>query len=162
MKEIHVEGMKYFYCFKSDGLPSKNIEEMLIRDNPLLHDAWDSVLQADFDDMRLILLASLFQPKILHPYFLHWDDDTNLDILDSKVASDTHTDADFHNAVISRFGKTFCTNCDWQGYTPVLFTAESYINQPELERTKIDLRQGSFKHCPNCNVRLRQMVTKIF
>ena len=164
MKEIQAEGITFFYLTKNDVLPHNELMGMTIRETPLLGSVWHTVIQENLDDMRAILISYGYRPKLLHVSFLHWNDGTDLDLLDRKVIDGKYNDNDFQNAVIAKFGRTICTKCNWEGYTLVFYTSEAYIDNAELEQEKMRSRQEAegFMKCPNCQTRLRQMVVKVF
>jgi hypothetical protein len=164
MKEIETDNTKFVYFPKTGDLPEATVLDMQVLGLPFLHSVWDEIVLNDFTDMRLILMKYSFQPDVWRIHFLNWDDGSNLEILDEKVAQDTFTDKDFKNAVITTFGRTKCFKCNWEGHTLVFFTSEAYIGVPELEQQKMKERKSrnGFKVCPSCGSKLRQMVIKIF
>lgn len=162
MKEIQAEGTTYFYLTKKEGLPSSgtlDVAPMSIPNQMI----WDAVLKTSMDDMRVIL-SSVLHPIPLYLYFLHWDDKSNLDVLDEKVLNGTFSDTDFVNSVKTQLTTTKCFKCGWQGHTLVMPPAEPYIGAPGLESKKVALRyeRKGFKTCPNCGASLTQDVVKIF
>jgi len=162
MKQIEAEGTTYIYFGKEEALQDARIlasDVMGIPDQTI----WNSILKTDMSDMRIIL-SRLLQADRLYFYFLHWDDGSDLEILDTKVATNTFTDEDFIFSVKTQFKRTKCFNCNWEGYTLVMPPAEPYIGAPGLEPKKLSLRyeRKGFKTCPNCGANLTQDVVKIF
>ena len=164
MKAIEIENIKLIYFPKTVDLPDETVMGLQVTGLSFLRSIWDEISLNDFTDMRLILMKYSFQPDVWKIHFLHWDDGSNLEILDEKVAQGTFTDEDFKNAVITTLGRTKCFKCNWEGYTLVFFTSEAYVGVPELEQRKMKVRQSrnGFKMCPNCGSKLRQLVVKIF
>jgi hypothetical protein len=164
MKEIQAEGIKFIYLTPNEGLPHGTMNGLKIAEAPRLEAFWDKVKAHGLNDIRLILMQYGKADSRGHIQFLHWDDSPNLQALDEKIAKGTFGDEDFKNSVITTFGRTLCTQCGWEGHTLVLFTADAYALKPDLELKKIRERQArqGFKICPNCGIKLRQMVVKIF
>ncbi len=91
--------------------------------------------------------------------YLYFEPDKFPSNLDEKVRSNTFTDADFEDSVITKFQETVCVYCKWKGPT-LCIEHDCYVGNFELEVKK--MRKLEFKLCPNCGKSLRQSVVMIF
>ena len=124
MINIQAEGLSYVYLTKDDiDLATVKASGLKVVEYPMIYDNWGKIKADGFYDMRLVLFQYIFQLDANHLHFLHWDDGTNLDLLDGKINDSSYSDEDFHNSLITKFGRTKCFNCDWEGYTLAFSTA---------------------------------------
>lgn len=160
MKRLKTEGLEFIYLSAQDRL---TFDEQTAEAH-LLRATWDQIEATGLHDIRPILINYPVSPHKQHIRFLHWNDQRDLLELDVRVDKDLYTDEDFRLAVVSEFGRTRCSNCDWEGYMLVLFTADVYAHLPLLEKQKIEQRNNStgFEKCPACGSNFRQMVVKVF
>jgi hypothetical protein len=159
MYEIVAEGMPLLYFTKSDELPASVVNGKVVRGlrdelRTFIHDA----IQAN-SDFRLVLIAGDLKPDNLDVYYLHWDDNSDLDSLDDRVIKGLHTDEDFANSITTIYQRTLCTNCDWIGDTLVVPPVGSTTIMSRLHDVKAPKRKNM--RCPTCNTYLRQFVVKI-
>jgi hypothetical protein len=164
MINIQAEGLTYLYCTKDDDLTTIDYSKLAVVQYPMIIDNWEIIKAQGFEDIRLVLFQYLFRLGVNHLRFLHWDDGTNLDVLDNKVRVNNFSDDDFRSSLITQFGKTKCFKCNWERYTLSFPTADAYIGIANLEARKFQERykRNSFKHCPNCGAGFTQLVVKIF
>ena len=111
------------------------------------------------DDVRPILIVTLWNPHLADLNYLYWNNGQNLDELDRKVIQNKFTEDDFAYSVITRYQQTRCFECNWAGHTLVIDDWH-YFRTPGLSTLKI--RQNKILQCPNCQNSLRQLVVKIF
>ncbi len=164
MKQIQAEGTSYIYYARQDDLPEAPVFGLeTIRKIPE-RTLWNELLLPAMDDFRLALI-SFHQPDTeAWVYYLHWNDGSQLDLLDKKVEDDSYTDEDFKHAVKTELQTTMCFACGWSGRTLVMPTGDPYLGAPGLDDVKLKLRVATmgFKRCPTCGANLRQGVVKIF
>ena len=166
MKEIYPEGTKFIYLTKTDELPAKGTEMLGLKiEGVPPYEHWERVKSNGLTDIRLAVMAFPIAPHQGYVYCLHWDDNTDLDLLDHRVTLNQYNDEDFMNSVKSQIQITKCFECGWEGLTLVMPTGDPYPNSPKLAKTKEErrYRRGGFIFtCPTCNTSLRQGVVKIF
>lgn len=164
MKEIQAEGTRYMYFTENEEFPTEVALGLKI-DNSLAHLFWENVIHKNMEDIRLVLIRGFNKPEEeARVCFLHWNDKSDLALLDEKVRENVYTDADFRSSIKTELRKTICFVCNWSGDTLVVPTGDPYIGAPGLEESKLKLRvaTGGFKKCPSCGSDLRQGVVKIF
>jgi hypothetical protein len=114
----------------------------------------------EMDDVRLVLIRSLFRTDQADVYYLHWDDGRNLHGLDQRVEDGAHTDGDFIHSAKTVYSKTRCPACQLRWDTLIMPPGDPYLGAPGLLYAKI--RGHRLERCANCGASLRQLVVKIF
>ena len=160
MNKVQAEGTAYIYFDRADEVPRATAMGLRVEGlDPFMVEQLPNST-----DVRLALVRSFFRPEAADVYYLYWDDGSDLDALDAKVERGAYTDDDFRNSVKTLYQRTVCANCQSQWDTLIIPPGDPYPGAPRLLQEKIRVRaaRGSFKACPRCGARLRQMVVKIF
>lgn len=170
MKEIRAEHANYIYFTEADGLPQMRVMGLQVKGFIPLPQKYGT----SGADTRFVLVKSPFRSEVgevAYFYYLHWNDGTDLTVLDQKVEERTFTDADFEDAVLTTYQRTRCMYCHHEWHTLHMHIDHYLVlgspRLPEqgnirLFEVKYARRASTFKRCPNCGASLRQMVVKIF
>jgi hypothetical protein len=110
------------------------------------------------NDIRLVYKNLL--PNVLGISFLHWNDGTDLLLLDDELSGDKELTTYFSNAVICDFAHVRCFRCGWSSYALVFYSDIYPASFRDLQFTK--MAQRGRKNCPNCNEHLSLLVVKLF
>ncbi len=157
MKLIQIEGLPfeliYFYANESFEF-SQPLNQDLRPFLPFM----EKELKNHFN-LRLILIKGFLGYDAYFVQYLYFEPDKFPRDLDEKVRSNTFTDADFEDSVVTKFQNTYCVYCKWKGPTLCVERDYYYKNfELYLEKT----RKLEYKLCPNCGESLRQSVVMIF
>lgn len=160
-KKIKAEQVEFIYSndFILEGF---NKDKILITT-----DAIDFVAEEELKKNCRVIIT--IDEKIRHKTYidyLYWFDDTDLNILDSKIEAENYEDTDFFHSIKTYFGKNlFCHSCK-STFTGGLVVdgGDFYIGNRELAWQKLKLLRasGRLKCCPNCSENFRIIVTHIF
>jgi DNA-directed RNA polymerase subunit RPC12/RpoP len=110
-------------------------------------------------DTRLALFKNMLPPHSLVPYWLVWQENKDLQMLDHRVLNGLSTDQDFTNAFRTVPQLTRCFTCGQTYRTLVIDAGDPYPGAPALRREKIS--KVKTLPCPLCGSSLRQIVVKI-
>jgi hypothetical protein len=161
MKRIIAEGTEFIYFCKNEQPPLENeiIEEMFVEPFSAnsLHGNYSLI---DYSDMRVIVSRNPLRKKSCILYYLHWDNNQNLDKLDMCVETNKFSDEDFKHSIKTFLHQITCLTCKNQYVALSVPSGDVYIASWELMNEKIKCR--NYLVCPNCKSSLRQMVVKIF
>jgi hypothetical protein len=163
MKRFTIEGVKCIYLFREDKLESEmNIEGIAV--SSILQDKALFIANKirTGSAIRYVLVESrkAFGVSVWEPHILLLRIEEDITTIDSKILNNIYSDDDFADAILAKYQKTFCTNCDWVGDTLVVHIDTMNPQLMKILNTKI---QGwKFKMCPQCGHSLRQPVIKIF
>ena len=149
---VRAEGTSFQYIPKSEGL------EVAKRTFPNLgEEQWRLAIEAD---IRLGFFQNFLSSAEQLPYWLVWQDDADLDVLDEKVREGIFDDNDFIYAFRTRLCKTICMRgCDRTFHTLVMEGGDPYPSAFDLSHEKF--ARLKYLMCPNCGVSLGQAVAKI-
>lgn len=109
-------------------------------------------------DTRFSYFEGLRNKELSTPYWLVWQEEVNLSLLDQKVCNQTFTEADFANAFRTFPSRTQCIYCNHWYDTLVIDDGDPYFGAPGLLNKKVS-KVRSLK-CPNCGNSLRRLVVK--
>lgn len=157
MKKIKAENTTFIYLFSTDRLSDAINAELNIDVKDI--DTEITRKLARGIDTRVILVENIFKSRNYNVYYLYWDDETKLDLLDIKVANDSFTDRDFKYSVKTQYQKTNCFNCHLVWDTLIMPPGDPYLGSPGLMEKKV--RDKKLLKCPNCKSSFRQLVVKI-
>lgn len=110
-------------------------------------------------DTRLTLVPSFYRPGTADVHYLFWNDGTDLETLDDKIAVGAYEDVDFRSSIRTEYNKTRCDVCHREWDTLVVDTGNPYIGSPGLLQDK--LKRHSILRCWDCQSYFRLFVVKI-
>ena len=156
MREIHVEGTKFYYFLADDGISEIEATGLSVTtpDTAVVSAAREAV------DVRLAVFRRILQPGRGDVYFLFWNNEQNLTIVDQRVAAGSATDDDFTASVKTTHQLTVCERCRSWWSTLIIPPGDPYPGAPGLMERKI--AASRILLCPKCGSSFRQMVVKIF
>lgn len=163
MKKFIMEGINCIYLFKDDYFGDKTqVEGREIIDFPSTTQEFVRLKIEQNEAIRIVLVESrrAFGVPVLEAHILLAWDKPEIDLIDSKISTDTHTDNEFKNTILAKHQKTFCTHCNWIGHTLVVHIDTMNPQLSKVLRNK--LQHYEYLTCQHCKNSLRQPVVYIF
>src|SRR5688572_12977817 len=112
MKRIIAEGIEYHYFSAGEDIPSAAELGIHSKHRDLDYQLAKAkrILPANISDLRLVILQGSTRTVNDQSfiYYLHWEDGTDLNMLDHKVESGSFTDDDFHRSLLVEDSYTGC------------------------------------------------------
>lgn len=160
-KKIVAEKTEFIYLYKKDPYP---LEGCLVNGLSVCLFSRNSSnpenFVLDYLDMRIILVNNPLNSKSSILYYLHWDNNQDLEELDERIEKDEFTDEDFVCSIKTFAQETLCPKCGCKYNTLVVPSGDIYTGAPGLMNDKV--KNKRYKSCPSCLSSLRQLVVKIF
>jgi hypothetical protein len=164
MKLITAEGIQYRYFAAGEQIPSASelgIENQFLNLDSKLKKA-KRILPANTSDLRLVIVQR--PPRDFREdafvYYLHWDDGTDLGVLDQKVEIDTYSDADFERALLVEDSYTLCNRGCHYGWETLIIHPEFYVGILPYDVARAKVWRRKSLNCLNCNAPTTHFIAK--
>jgi hypothetical protein len=166
MNKIKLGESTFTYFTKTDGLPPTIIEDTPVG-NPIKLEQWREIIENNLSDIRVVVWMPPRKPALvpIPMYFLHWDNDIDLDALDEKVMQGTYSSDDFVHAILTTATAVACLkNYDWGAdvLVPEHIFPDHSLKAVFDPHFFVRSEKGHFiRNCPKCGENLNRWIVKI-